>query len=75
MILPCPCCGRATNHPGVFLNELASRRAAVFDATQRLQRVPGNQLDKLDKAKAELEEAKQRLAELESPTRYRIEEE
>ncbi len=58
------------------MNELASRRAAVFDATERLRKIPGNQLEKLERAKAELEEAKARLAELEPPPkRYRVEEE
>lgn len=61
------------------MNELASRRAAVFDATERLRKIPGNQLEKLERAKAELEEAKARLAELAeglepTPKRYRIEE-
>jgi hypothetical protein len=74
VILPCPCCGQPTDSPGVRLNAIASARAAVFDATERLRKVPGNQLEKLARAKAELEEAKLRLAELEVP-RYRVEEE
>ena len=63
--LPCPCCGQLSLSVGIRLNEVASARAALWDAAERLRDVPKTQIEKLQHAHEAVEAAQRRLAELE----------